>query len=82
VRRNIADTRLSQLIGLSEDNITGEVSVVMWAYPGDLRNLIDKRMDYLKSRMRSNLQDDDPTQMMMMPFPYNSTLLIMKQIAL
>ncbi len=29
VRRNIADTRLSQLIGLSEDNITGEVSVVM-----------------------------------------------------
>ncbi|KAH9546896.1 hypothetical protein CY35_11G005700 [Sphagnum magellanicum] len=82
VHRNIADTRLSQLIGLSEDNITGEVSVVMWAYPGDLRNLIDKRMDYLKSRMRSNLQDDDPTQMMMMPFPYNSTLLIMKQIVL
>jgi hypothetical protein len=33
--------------GLSEDNITGEVSVVMEAYRGDLRNLIDKRMDYL-----------------------------------
>jgi hypothetical protein len=30
--------------GLSEDNITGEVSVVMEAYGGDLRNLIDKRM--------------------------------------
>jgi serine/threonine protein kinase len=38
-------------------------------------------MDYLKSRMRSNMQDDDATQMMMMPFPYNSTLHIMVQIA-
>jgi serine/threonine protein kinase len=72
---------LCRLIGLSEDNITGEVSVVMHAYRGDLRNLIDKRMDYLKSRMRSNMQDDDATQMMMMPFPYNSTLHIMVQIA-
>jgi serine/threonine protein kinase len=71
-----------RLIGLSEDNITGEVSVVMYAYRGDLRNLIDKRMDYLKSRMRSNMQDDDATQMMMMPFPYNMTLHIMVQIAL
>jgi serine/threonine protein kinase len=82
VRRNSAKTRLCELLGLSEDNITGEVSVVMWAYSGDLRNLIDKRMDYLKSRMRSNMQDDDPTQMMMMPFPYNSTLVMMKQIVL
>jgi serine/threonine protein kinase len=73
---------LCRLIGLSEDNITGEVSVVMHAYRGDLRNLIDKRMDYLKSRMRSNMQDDDATQMMMMPFPHNSTLRIMEQIAL
>ncbi len=72
---------LCRLIGLSEDNITGEVSVVMDAYRGDLRNLIDKRMDYLKSRMRSNMQDDDATQMMIMPFPYNSTLRIMEQIA-
>jgi serine/threonine protein kinase len=54
----------------------------MYAYRGDLRNLIDKRMDYLKSRMRSNMQDDDATQMMMMPFPYNMTLHIMVQIAL
>jgi serine/threonine protein kinase len=53
----------------------------MDAYRGDLRNLIDKRMDYLKSRMRSNMQDDDATQMMLMPFPYNSTLGMMRQIA-
>jgi serine/threonine protein kinase len=72
---------LCGVFGLSEDNITGEVSVVMEAYRGDLRNLIDKRMDYLKSRMRSNMQDDDATQMMMMPFPYYSTLVIMLQIA-
>jgi hypothetical protein len=51
---------LCRLIGLSEDNITGEVSLVMHAYRGDLRNLIDKRMDYLKSRMRS------PCRMMML----------------
>ncbi|KAH8975962.1 hypothetical protein BDL97_01G188100 [Sphagnum fallax] len=73
---------LCRLIGLSEDNNTGEVSVVMDAYRGDLRNLIDKRMDYLKSRMRSNMQDADATQMMMMPFPYNSTLRIMEQLAI
>ncbi|CAM6022944.1 unnamed protein product [Sphagnum balticum] len=73
---------LCRLIGLSEDNITGEVSVVMDAYRGDLRNLIDKRMDYLKSRMRSNMQDDEVTQMMMMPFPYNLTLEIIERIAL
>ncbi|CAM6044415.1 unnamed protein product, partial [Sphagnum compactum] len=73
---------LCRLIGLSEDNITGEVSLVMDAYRGDLRNLIDKRMDYLFSRMRSNMEDDDATQMMMMPFPYNTTLRIMEQIAL
>jgi serine/threonine protein kinase len=69
----------------------------MQAYRGDLRNLIDKRMDYLKSRMRSNMQDDDATQMMaylksnmqdddatqmmMMPFPYNMTLVMMTRIA-
>ncbi|KAH9576742.1 hypothetical protein CY35_01G179300 [Sphagnum magellanicum] len=53
----------------------------MEAYPGDLRNLIDKRMDYLKSRVRSNMQDDDATQMMMMPFPYVWTLTILEQIA-
>jgi serine/threonine protein kinase len=73
---------LCRLIGLSEDNNTGEVSVVMEAYGGDLRNFIDKRMDYLKSRMRSNMQDDDATQMMMMPFPYHLTLRIMDEIAL
>ncbi|CAM6019756.1 unnamed protein product [Sphagnum balticum] len=72
---------LCRLIGLSEDNITGEVSVVMDAYRGDLRNLIDKRMDYLKSRMRSNMQDDDATQMMMMPFPPYQTRCIMYGIA-
>jgi serine/threonine protein kinase len=53
----------------------------MDAYRGDLRNLIDKRMDYLKSRMRSNMQDDDATQMMLMPFPYDLTLRMMEQIA-
>ncbi|CAK9193222.1 unnamed protein product, partial [Sphagnum troendelagicum] len=68
-------------IGVSEDNLRGEVSVVMHAYRGDLRNLMDKRMDYLKSRMPSNMQDDDATQMMMMPFPYKSTLRMMRQIA-
>jgi serine/threonine protein kinase len=72
---------LCRLIGLTKDNITGEMSVVMAAYRGDLRNLIDKRMEYLKSRMRSNMQDDDATQMMMMPFPYASTMSIMDQIA-
>jgi len=35
---------LCRLIGLSEHNITGEVSVVMDAYRGDLRILIHKRM--------------------------------------
>ncbi len=73
---------LCRLIGLSEDKNTGEVSVVMDAYREDLRNLIDKRMDYLKSRMRRKMQDDDATQMMMMPFPYNSTLRMMEQIVL
>ncbi|CAN5953495.1 unnamed protein product [Sphagnum jensenii] len=34
--------------GLSEDNIKGEVFIVMEAYRRDLRNVIDKRMDYLK----------------------------------
>ncbi|KAH9576740.1 hypothetical protein CY35_01G179100 [Sphagnum magellanicum] len=70
-----------RLIGLSVDDITGKVSVVVNAYRGDLRNLIDKRMDYLKSRMRSNMQDDDTTQMMMMLFPYHSTLNMMSMIA-
>jgi serine/threonine protein kinase len=117
MRRRIEDVKrhshigaLCRLIGLLEDNSTGEVSVVMDAYRGDLRNLIDKRMDYLKfrmmmpfhyhwtldimqwiargmealcgTRMRSNVQDDDATQMMMMPFPYHSTLDIMHRIAL
>jgi len=72
---------LFRLIGLSEDNITGEVSVVMEAYRGDLRNLIDKRLDYLKSSMRSNMQDDDAMQMMMMPFRYSLTLHMMEHIA-
>jgi len=82
VQSKLSHYFLCRLIGLSQDNISGEVSVVMDAYPGDLRNLIDKRMDYLKSRMHSNMHDDDATQMMMMPFPYNSTLRIMEQIAL
>jgi serine/threonine protein kinase len=72
---------LCRLIGLLEDNITGEVSVVMDAYRGDLRNLIDKRMDCLKSRMSNNMQDDHATQMMLMPFPYDLTLRMMEQIA-
>jgi len=68
--------------GLSKDNITGEVSVVMEAYGGDLRNLIDKRMDYLKSRMPSELKDHDAAQMTMeMPFPYGDTLKMMLEIA-
>ncbi|CAK9192187.1 unnamed protein product [Sphagnum troendelagicum] len=68
--------------GLSKDNITGEVSVVMEAYGGDLRNLIDKRMDYLKSRMPSELKDDDAAQMTMeMPFPYRDTLKMILEIA-
>jgi serine/threonine protein kinase len=88
LRRRIEDMEskgyhvgLCRLIGLSEDNITGEVSLVTEAYRGDLRNLIDKRMDYLKSRMRSNMQDDDATQMMMMPFPYGLTVHMMCYIA-
>jgi serine/threonine protein kinase len=68
-------------IGLSVDDITGEVSVVMDAYRGDLRNLIDKRMDYLKSRMPSNMQADVATQMMRIPFSYDSTLRMMFLIA-
>ncbi len=40
-----------------------------------------RRKNYLKSRMRSNMQDDDATQMMMMPFSYDLTLHIMHFIA-
>jgi serine/threonine protein kinase len=82
---------LCRLIGLSKDNITGEVSVVMEACAGDLRNLIDKRMDDFKSEMRSNMQDDDDmcsnmqdddaTQMMTMPFSFELTLYTMRGIA-
>jgi serine/threonine protein kinase len=86
---------LCRLIGLSQDDITGEVSVVMEAHQGDLRNLIDKRMEYLKAGMRwnmedddarqilmrSNMQDDDAIRMMTMPFPYKKTLAMMTQIA-
>jgi serine/threonine protein kinase len=77
VKCNWEHLGICHLIGLLEDNNTGHVSVVMDAYRGDLRNLIDKRMDYLNSRMPSNMQDDDATQMMRMPFPYNTTLHMM-----
>ncbi|CAK9879067.1 unnamed protein product [Sphagnum jensenii] len=42
-------SHVETVIGVSEDNTTGEVSVVMEAMQGDLRNLIDKRIDYLES---------------------------------
>jgi serine/threonine protein kinase len=64
---------LCQVIGVSEDSTAGEVSVVMEAMQGDLRNLIDKRKDYLESA--------NGAQMMMMPFRRDATLLMMEQIA-
>ncbi|CAK9275526.1 unnamed protein product [Sphagnum jensenii] len=66
-------SHVETVIGVSEDNTTGEVSVVMEAMQGDLRNLIDKRIDYLESA--------NGAQMMMMPFRRDATLLMMEQIA-
>jgi hypothetical protein len=40
--------QVCELFGMSEDNITREVSLVMEAYGRDLRNLIDKRMGLLQ----------------------------------
>ncbi len=70
---------LCSMFGLSEDNTSGEVSVVMEARRGDLRNLIDFRMRYLKSQMRSMKKNG--AELMMMPFSYGSTLSMMHQIA-
>ncbi|CAM6047034.1 unnamed protein product [Sphagnum compactum] len=70
---------LCSMFGLSEDNTSGEVSVVMEAGRGDLRNLIDFRVRYLKSQMRSTKKNG--AEMMMMPFSYGSTWSMMHQIA-
>jgi serine/threonine protein kinase len=70
---------LCSMFGLSEDNTSGEVFVVMEARRGDLQNLIDFRMRYLKSQMRSMKKNG--AEMMMMPFSYGSTLSMMHQIA-
>jgi hypothetical protein len=70
---------LCSMFGLSEDNTRGEVSVVMEARRGDLRNLIDFRIRYLKSQMRSMKKNG--AEMMMISFSYGSTLSMMHQIA-
>ncbi|CAK9882029.1 unnamed protein product [Sphagnum jensenii] len=76
---------ICELFGYSEDNATGEVSVVMEAMRGDLRNLIDLRVRYLKSRMRNNTTMKKRGAQMgmttMMPFPKELTLDMMRRIA-
>ncbi len=76
-----------KLFGYSEDNTTGEVSVVMEAMRGDLRNLIDLRVRYLKSRMHNNATTTKKKKAVqmgmitMMPFPRELTLDRMQNIA-
>jgi serine/threonine protein kinase len=74
---------ICNLYGYSEDSTTGEVSVIMQAMRGDLRNLIDLRVRYLKSRMRNTTKKGaQMVMMMMMPFPQHMTLFIMRTIAI
>jgi serine/threonine protein kinase len=77
---------ICELFGYSEDNTTGEVSVVMEAMRGDLRNLIDLRVRYLKSRTRNNAtmkkkRGAHTGMITMMPFPKELTLDMMRRIA-
>ncbi len=77
---------ICELFGYSEDNTTGEVSVVMEAMRGDLRNLIDLRVRYLKSRMHNNttmkkMRGAQMGMITMMPFPKELTLDMMRRIA-
>ncbi|CAK9858523.1 unnamed protein product [Sphagnum jensenii] len=54
----------------------------MKAYGEGLRNLINKRMDYLKSQMPNILKDADAAHMtMVMHFPYGNTLKMILEIA-
>ncbi len=75
---------ICNLYGYSEDSTTGEVSVVMQAMRGDLRNLIDLRVRYLKSRMRNTTKKGAQMvmMMMMMPFPQHMTLFMMRTIVI
>ncbi len=76
VKRN-SPFELCSIHGVLEDKTKGELSVVMEVYRGDLRNLMDLKMDNLKKK-------DDHAQeemVMMMPFKYNLTLNIMREIA-
>jgi serine/threonine protein kinase len=95
LRRRLAKARVDpayslgicELFGYSEDNTTGEVSVVMEAMRGDLRNLIDLGVPYLKSRMRNNTTTTKKKKgvqmgmITMMPFPKELTLDMMRRIA-
>lgn len=51
---------------------------------GDLRNLIDLRVQYLKSRMRNNTKKKGAQMeiIMMMPFPQDTTLDMIRRIAI
>jgi hypothetical protein len=74
---------ICNLYGYSEDSTTGEVSVVMQAMRGDLRNLIDLRVRYLKSRMRNTTKKGAQMVMMiMMPFPQHMILFMVRTIAI
>jgi len=55
-----------RVFGVSVDDNTGTVSIVMEAMKGDLRNLIDDRL--------LNVEDGQ------MPFDYNNTLLMMMEV--
>jgi serine/threonine protein kinase len=78
---------ICELFGYSEDNTIGEVSVVMEAIRGDLRNLIDLRVRYLKSRMPNNTTTTKTKKgvqmgmITMMPFPKELTFDMMRRIA-
>ncbi|CAM6073427.1 unnamed protein product [Sphagnum tenellum] len=73
---------ICELFGYSEDNTTGEVSVVMDAMRGDLRNLCGPQISDVQQH-----HDDEEKRgaqmgiVTMMPFPKELTLDMMRRIA-
>jgi hypothetical protein len=76
VKRN-SPFGLCSMHGVLEDKTKGELSVLMEVYRGDLRNLMDLKMDYLKKKDGHAQEEME----MMMPFKYNLTLDTMRDIA-
>jgi serine/threonine protein kinase len=76
VKRN-SPFGLCSMYEVLEDKTKGELSVLMEVYRGDLRNLIDLKMDYLMKK-DGHAQEE---MVIIMPFKYNLTLDIMKDIA-